>query len=48
MHKVKRKETVFSVSREYGISEQELLAANPELKNGMKKDNIFASPILAQ
>ena len=27
MHKVKRKETVFSVSREYGISEQELIAA---------------------
>ena len=37
MHKVKRKETVFSVSREYGISEQELIAANPELKKGMKK-----------
>lgn len=32
MHKVKRKETIFSVSREYGISEQELIAANPELK----------------
>ena len=37
MHKVKRKETIFSVSREYGISEQELIAANPELKKGMKK-----------
>mgnify|MGYP000028416047 FL=1 len=43
MHKVKRKETIFSVSREYGISEQELIAANPELKKGMKKDNSFAS-----
>lgn len=32
MHKVKRKETIFSVSREYGISEQELINANPELK----------------
>lgn len=32
MHKVKRKETVFSISREYGISEAELIAANPELK----------------
>ena len=31
MHKVKRKETIFSVSREYGISEEELIAANPEL-----------------
>jgi len=36
MHKVKRRETIFSVSREYGISEQELIAANPELKNGKK------------
>ena len=32
MHKVKRKETVYSISREYGISEAELIAANPELK----------------
>ena len=40
MHKVKRRETIFSVSREYGISEQELIAANPELKNG----NFSVSP----
>lgn len=32
MHKVKRKETVYSISREYGISEAELIAANPELQ----------------
>ena len=44
MHKVKRKETIFSVSREYGISEEELIAANPELKKGMKKDNFYVSP----
>ena len=37
MHKVKRKETIFSISREYGISEDELMAANPELK---RKDQI--------
>ena len=30
MHKVKRKETVFSISREYGITEAELIAANPD------------------
>lgn len=36
MHKVKRKETVFSISREYGISEAELVAANPELKGETK------------
>lgn len=36
MHKVKRKETVYSISREYGITEAELIAANPELKGGNK------------
>lgn len=44
MHKVKRKETVFSVSREYGISEQELIAANPELKDGMQKGKYLCIP----
>lgn len=47
MHKVKRKETVFSISREYGISEAELIAANPELKgeNKIKKEPSSAFPI---
>lgn len=31
MHKIKRRETVYSISREYGITEAELIAANPEL-----------------
>ena len=44
MHKVKRKETIFSVSREYGISEEELIAANPELKKGMKKGQLLCIP----
>lgn len=44
MHKVKRKETIFSVSRQYGISEKELIAANPELKEGMKKGQFLCIP----
>ncbi len=32
MHRVKRKETVYSISRKYDITEAELIAANPELK----------------
>ena len=46
MHKVKRKETVFSISREYGISEAELIAANPELKgeNKIKKGTFLCIP----
>lgn len=44
MHKVKRRETIFSVSREYKISEQELIDANPELKQGMKKGQFLCIP----
>lgn len=41
MHKVKRKETIFSISREYGISEKELIDANPELREGKLKKGAF-------
>lgn len=41
MHKVKRKETVFSISRAYGISEKELLDANPDVQNGKLKRGMF-------
>lgn len=46
MHKVKRKETIFSISREYGISEAELIAANPELKGEpkIKKGSFLCIP----
>ena len=41
MHKVKRKETIFSISRMYGISEKELIDANPELKTEKLKKGKF-------
>ncbi|MBV3844952.1 LysM peptidoglycan-binding domain-containing protein [Bacteroides eggerthii] len=46
MHKVKRKETVFSISRKYGITEAELIAANPELQgeNKIKKGSFLCIP----
>ena len=44
MHKVKRKETIFSVSRAHKITEQELIDANPELKEGMKKGQLLCIP----
>ena len=46
MHKVKRKETVYSISREYGITEAELIAANPELKgdNKLKRGSFLCIP----
>ncbi|MBR1541862.1 MAG: LysM peptidoglycan-binding domain-containing protein [Bacteroidaceae bacterium] len=46
MHKVARKETVFSIARMYGITEQELLDANPEIKDAkkLKKGKLLCIP----
>ena len=44
MHKVKRKETIYSISRQYGISKEELIAANPELKKGLKRGSFLCIP----
>ena len=41
MHKVKRKETIYSICKEYGITEQELIEANPELKTEKLKKGKF-------
>lgn len=44
MHRVKRKETIYSVSRMYEVSEEALKAANPELRQGMKKGDLLCIP----
>lgn len=44
MHKVEKKETIFSISRQYSITEKELVAANPELKDGLKKGDFLCIP----
>ncbi|NCC09344.1 MAG: LysM peptidoglycan-binding domain-containing protein [Bacteroidia bacterium] len=44
MHRVKRKETLFSISREYHITQEELIKANPELKEGVKKGQLLCIP----
>ena len=41
MHKIKRKETVYSISRMYGITEEELIEANPEIKGKKLKKGKF-------
>lgn len=41
MHKVERKETVYSISRLYHITEEELIAANPEIKDKKLKKGKF-------
>ena len=47
MHKVKKKETLFGIARQYGLTVQELLDANPEMnKPGyeLKKDAFILIP----
>ena len=46
MHKVERKETVYSIARKYGITEQELLEANPEISDAkkLKKGKLLCIP----
>lgn len=41
MHKVERKETIFSICQEYNITQEDLLALNPELKNGKLRKGMF-------
>lgn len=44
-HKVERGETLYSISRQYGISVNELIAANPENQQGIKKGDVLQIPI---
>lgn len=41
MHRVQRKETIYSISKLYGITEDELIAANPELRTKKLKRGKF-------
>lgn len=47
VHKVKKKETIFGIARQYGLSIQELIDANPEMKSPgyeLKKDAYIVIP----
>lgn len=44
MHRVKKKETIFSICQEYKITQKELIAANPEIKDGVKKGGLICIP----
>lgn len=44
-HEVKKKETIYSLSRLYGVTEEQLINANPDLKKGkLKKGTIINIP----
>lgn len=45
---VKPKETMYSLSSQFGITESELLALNPELKNGVKLGMLLRVPVISK
>ncbi|MBQ7362522.1 MAG: LysM peptidoglycan-binding domain-containing protein [Bacteroidaceae bacterium] len=48
-HKVERGETLYSLARRYGITEEELLAANPQIKKKkLKRKSIINIPFSAR
>lgn len=44
MHRVSKNETIFSICQTYKITQKELIAANPELKNGIEKGQFLCIP----
>lgn len=44
-HIVKKRQTLFAISRIYGVSQDELRELNPEIKNGLKTDMILKIPV---
>ena len=45
MHRVEKKETIYSISRMYGITQEELIEANPELKTSkLKRGSLIFIP----
>lgn len=45
LHKVLPKQTVFSICKAYGVTGDELAAANPDLKDGLKAGAILFVPV---
>ncbi len=41
MHKVKKGETLYSIARSYNLTQEEILAVNPGIKDGKVKKNSF-------
>lgn len=45
VHKVEPKQTVFSICKAYGITSDDLVVANPDVKNGLKAGAILYIPV---
>lgn len=46
LHTVKRGETLYSISREYSISQDDLIQKNPFLRQGLKEGSVIVIPYL--
>ncbi|MGZ4056347.1 MAG: PBP1 and LysM peptidoglycan-binding domain-containing protein [Bacteroidia bacterium] len=44
LHKVEKGQTLYSITKQYGVSVEKLRALNPELKDGLKVDQILKIP----
>ncbi len=47
-HRVKRRETVYGISRMYNITQQELIEHNPEVRSGLKTNMVLRIPVKAK
>ncbi len=45
LHEVAKKETVYGIAKEYGITVKELVEANPILSNGLKYGQVIKVPV---
>ena len=48
VHKVKRRQTLYSISKAYDLEMQDVIEANPEIARGLKTNQILLIPILEQ
>ncbi len=44
-HKVTRKQTIFSISKQYGITANELIRYNPEISSGLNEGQVLKIPV---
>ncbi|GAB6393772.1 MAG: LysM peptidoglycan-binding domain-containing protein [Bacteroidales bacterium] len=44
-YKVRKKETLYGISRKFGVSPQQLIAGNPRLKNGIREGMVIKIPV---
>ncbi len=47
-HKVQKDETTWSIAQQYGVSVEDLLAANPDLRKGVKRRRTIRVPVFEQ